>query len=261
MTKKRLDVLMAEQELTESRNRAQRLIRAGEVRVDGQLIDKPSTEVPVDAEITLEAKPPFVSRGGEKLEAALERFGIDVADAVVADVGASTGGFTDCLLRRGAHGVYAIDAGYGQLHWDLRNDPRVVVMERTNARYLDSLPEPLDLVTVDVSFISLALILPKAVGWLSRHGDIVALIKPQFEAGPKDVEKGGVVRDPQVHRRVLEDVLSAAGELGLHLRGLMPSPLRGPAGNVEFLAWWTLGGPAVDEVPAIAACLAAIASP
>ncbi|MGD8967063.1 MAG: TlyA family RNA methyltransferase [Anaerolineae bacterium] len=258
MTKQRLDVLMAEQELTESRNKAQRLIRAGEVRVNGQLIDKPSTEVPVDAEITLEAKPPFVSRGGEKLEAALERFGIDVADAVAADVGASTGGFTDCLLQRGARRIYAIDAGYGQLHWDLRNDPSVVVMERTNARYLDSLPELVDLVTVDVSFISLALILPRAVGWLSPLGDIVALIKPQFEAGPKDIEKGGVVRDPQVHRRVLEDVLSAATELHLALRGLMPSPLRGPAGNIEFLAWWRLESEAMDEESAVVACLAEV---
>jgi 23S rRNA (cytidine1920-2'-O)/16S rRNA (cytidine1409-2'-O)-methyltransferase len=256
MTKKRLDVLLAEQGLTESRNKAQRLIRAGEVRVDGQVVDKPSTQVPEDAEITLEAKPPFVSRGGEKLEAALERFGIDVADAAAADVGASTGGFTHCLLQRGARRVYAIDAGYGQLHWDLRNDSRVVVMERTNARYLESLPERVDLVTVDVSFISLALILPKAVGWLGADGDVVALIKPQFEAGPQNVEKGGVVRDPEVHRRILKDVLSVAAELELGLRGLMPSPLRGPSGNVEFLAWWRLGGGGVDEETAIVACLA-----
>jgi 23S rRNA (cytidine1920-2'-O)/16S rRNA (cytidine1409-2'-O)-methyltransferase len=258
MTKKRLDVLMAERELAESRNKAQRLIRAGEVRVDGQLVDKPSTRVPDDAEITLAAKPPFVSRGGEKLEAALARFGVDVANAVAADVGASTGGFTDCLLQRGARRVYAIDTGYGQLHWDLRNDPRLVVMERTNARYLENLPEPVDLVTVDVSFISLALILPRAVGWLSPNGNVVALIKPQFEAGPQDVEKGGVVREPQVHRRVLEDVLGVATEFGLGLRGLMPSPLRGPAGNVEFLAWWKLGGEAVDDGSAIATCLAEV---
>jgi 23S rRNA (cytidine1920-2'-O)/16S rRNA (cytidine1409-2'-O)-methyltransferase len=246
---------MAERGLAESRNKAQRLIRAGEVRVDGQVVDKPSAQVPEAAEITLEAKPPFVSRGGEKLEAALERFDIDVAGAMAADVGASTGGFTDCLLQRGARRVYAIDAGYGQLHWDLRNDPRVVVMERTNARYLKSLPEPVDLVSVDVSFISLALILLRAVGWLSPSGDVVALIKPQFEAGPQHVEKGGVVRDSQVHRRVLEDVLRGAAELGLGLRGLMPSPLIGPAGNVEFLAWWRLGADAVDEESAIVACL------
>jgi 23S rRNA (cytidine1920-2'-O)/16S rRNA (cytidine1409-2'-O)-methyltransferase len=258
MSKKRLDVLMAERELVESRNKAQRLIQAGEVRVDGQLVDKPSTPVPDEADITLQAKPPFVSRGGEKLEAALERFGIDVAHAVAADVGASTGGFTDCLLQGGARRVYAIDSGYGQLHWHLRNDARVVVMERTNARYLVSLPEPVDMVTVDVSFISLALILPRAVGWLTPDGDVVALIKPQFEAGPQHVEKGGVVRDPEVHRRVLEGVLDVATELGLHLRGLMPSPLQGPAGNVEFLAWWRPGGHAVDNESAIVACLAEV---
>ncbi len=259
MDKKRLDVLMAERGLTESRNRAQRLIRAGEVRVDDQVVDKPSTAVPEDAEITLEAKPPFVSRGGKKLAAALERFGIDVTGTVATDVGASTGGFTDCLLQRGARRVYAIDVGYGQLHWKLRNDPRVVVMERTNARYLKRLPETVDVVTVDVSFISLELILSAAMGWLTDDGQVVALIKPQFEAGPKHVEKGGVVRNPEVHRRVLEDVLDAAAELGLGLRGLMPSPLRGPAGNVEFLAWWGLGRATMDAPSAIARSMGKIA--
>jgi 23S rRNA (cytidine1920-2'-O)/16S rRNA (cytidine1409-2'-O)-methyltransferase len=258
MTKERIDVLVAERGLTESRSKGQRLIRAGEVRVDGQIVDKPGTRVPVDAEITLEAKPPFVSRGGKKLEAALARFPIDVSDAVIADVGASTGGFTDCMLQRGARKVYAIDAGYGQLHWKLRNDPRVVVMERTNARYLDSLPEPIDFVTADVSFISLNLILPQAVGWLKPGGQVMALIKPQFEAGPQDVEKGGVVRDSTVHRRVLEEVLGNAAELGLGLQGLMSSPLQGPAGNVEFLAWWQLGAEPIDRASAIAASLAEV---
>ncbi len=258
MTKERIDVLIAERGLTESRSKAQRMIRAGEVRVEGQIVDKPGTRVPADAEITLEAKPPFVSRGGKKLEAALTRFPIDVSDAVIADVGASTGGFTDCMLQRGACKVYAIDAGYGQLHWKLRNDPRVVVMERTNARYLDSLPEAIDLMTADVSFISLNLILPQAIGWLRPRGEVVALIKPQFEAGPQDVEKGGVVRDPTVHRRVLTEVLGDAAELGLELRGLMPSPLQGPAGNVEFLAWWQLGAEPIDRASAIAACLAEV---
>jgi 23S rRNA (cytidine1920-2'-O)/16S rRNA (cytidine1409-2'-O)-methyltransferase len=261
MTKKRLDVLMAEQELTESRNKAQRLIQAGEVRVDGQLAHKPSTQVSDDATITLEAKPPFVSRGGKKLDAALDRFAIDVTGAVAADVGASTGGFTDCLLQRGAQRVYAIDVGYGQLHWKLRNDPRVVVIERTNARYLKRLPEAVNLVTVDVSFISLNLILPRAVSWLTPAGQVVALIKPQFEAGPQHVEKGGVVRDPKVHRRVLEDTLDTAAELDLGLHGLMPSPLRGPAGNVEFLAWWRLGADSVDRRAAIDACLDALDQP
>jgi 23S rRNA (cytidine1920-2'-O)/16S rRNA (cytidine1409-2'-O)-methyltransferase len=258
MAKKRLDILMAEQELTESRNKAQRLIRAGEVRVDGQLVHKPSTQVPEDAEITLEAKLPFVSRGGKKLEAALERFSIDVNGAVAADVGASTGGFTDCLLQRGARRVYAIDVGYGQLHWKLRNDPRVVLMERTNARHLKSLPEAVDLVTVDVSFISLDLIFPVAVRWLTPAGQVVGLIKPQFEAGPQNVEKGGVVRDPDVHRQVLHEVLTNASELDLGLQGLMPSPLQGPAGNVEFLAWWRLGGDAIDMQSAVVYCMAEI---
>jgi len=257
MAKQRLDTLIAERGLTESRNKAQRLIRAGEVRVDGQIVDKPSTQVPDDAKITLKSKPPFVSRGGKKLAAALERFNLDVTDEVAADVGASTGGFTDCLLQNGAQRVYAIDSGYGQLHWKLRNDPRVIVMERTNARYLAELPEPIDLVTVDVSFISLNLILPNAVSWLKPDGQVVALIKPQFEAGPKNVEKGGVVRDPEVHRQVLENVLATAADLGLGLHGLMPSPLTGPAGNVEFLAWWKPGATALDLARAIDRCLRA----
>ncbi|RLC56795.1 MAG: TlyA family rRNA (cytidine-2'-O)-methyltransferase, partial [Chloroflexota bacterium] len=210
MAKRRLDVLLVERGLAESRTQAQRLIRAGLVRVAGQVADKPGTQVATNAAITLQARPRFVSRGGEKLEAALVRFGLDVRGWVAADVGASTGGFTDCLLQHGARRVYAIDVGYGQLDWRLRNDPRVVVMERTNARYLESLPEPVDLVTVDVSFISLGLILPMAVRWLKPGGQVVALIKPQFEAGRREVGKGGVVRDPQVHRRVLERVLDIA---------------------------------------------------
>ncbi|HEY68719.1 MAG TPA: TlyA family RNA methyltransferase [Thermoflexia bacterium] len=255
MAKRRLDVLLVERGLAESRTQAQRLIRAGLVRVAGQVADKPGTQVATNATITLQARPRFVSRGGEKLEAALVRFGLDVRGWVAADVGASTGGFTDCLLQHGARRVYAIDVGYGQLDWRLRNDPRVVVMERTNARYLESLPEPVDLVTVDVSFISLGLILPMAVRWLKPGGQVVALIKPQFEAGRREVGKGGVVRDPQVHRRVLERVLDIAAGLDLGLRGLMPSPLRGPAGNVEFLGWWGLGEEGQRAEAAIAACL------
>ncbi len=260
MTKERLDILIAERGLTESRSKAQRLIRAGEVRVKGQIAHKPGTRVPTDAEITLKAKPRFVGRGGKKLEAAMARFEIDVTDKVIADVGASTGGFTDCLLQHGARRVYAIDAGYGQLHWKLRNDPRVEVMERTNARYLESLPETVGMVTADVSFISLRLILPAAVGWLASGGHVVALIKPQFEAGPRYVEKGGVVRDPAVHRRVLEEVLDAAANLELGLRGLMPSPLQGPAGNVEFLAWWVLNTPGQEQQALIEACMAEVES-
>ncbi len=256
--KERLDVLLVERKLTESQTQAQRLIRAGEVRVAGQVSDKPGTRVLTDVEITVQVRPPFVSRGGEKLEAALARIELDVAGGVAADVGASTGGFTDCLLKRGACRVYAIDVGYGQLAWRLRNDPRIVVMERTNARHLESLPEPVDLVSVDVSFISLELILPMAVRWLQPNGQVVALIKPQFEAGRREVRKGGVVRDPAVHRRVLERVLDIAAELDLELGGLMPSPLRGPAGNVEFLGWWGLGtkGPKGKEIAAaITVCM------
>ena len=258
MVKMRIDVLMAERGITESRSRAQRLIQAGEVRVDGQLIHKPSTHVPADAEITVEARLPFVGRGGQKLEAALQRFEILVTDFVVADVGASTGGFTDCLLQRGARRVYAIDSGYGQLHWRLRTDPRVVVMERTNARYLEALPEPIDLTSIDVSFISLDLILPQVVTWLKVEGEVVALIKPQFEAGPRYVEKGGVVRNAATHRTVLQTVLASAYKLDLGLRGLMPSPIRGPAGNVEFLAWWQRGQMSIERGPAIDAALSEV---
>ena len=261
MTKERVDVLITERGLAESRNKAQRLVRAGEVRVDGQLVHKPSTRVDTDAEITLKAKLPFVSRGGRKLHAALKRFEVDVTGAVAADVGASTGGFTDCLLQHGAERIYAIDSGYGQLHWDLRNDPRVVVMERTNARRLEHLPEPIDLTTIDVSFISLALILPRAVAWLKSDAAVIALIKPQFEAGREYVAKGGVVRDPTTHRRVLERVLGAAAELGLGLRGLMASPLRGPAGNAEFLAWWSLEHAEINRDEAVESALSEVPPP
>jgi 23S rRNA (cytidine1920-2'-O)/16S rRNA (cytidine1409-2'-O)-methyltransferase len=259
MTKKRprerLDVLLVTRKLAQSRSQSQRLIRAGLVRVDGQLVDKPGTQVSLDAEITLKARPRFVSRGGEKLEAALAGFELNVSGLVVADVGASSGGFTDCLLQQGTRRVYAIDVGYGQLDWRLRNDERVVVMERTNARYLESLPESVDLVTVDVSFISLGLILPAVVRWLWQDGQVVALIKPQFEAGRREVGKGGVVRDPTVHRAVLERVLEKAEKIGLGLHGLMVSPLHGPAGNIEFLGWWGLDAQSLGATLAIEACL------
>ncbi|MGC9522163.1 MAG: TlyA family RNA methyltransferase [Anaerolineae bacterium] len=238
MKKERIDRLVVDRGLARSRSVAQRLIYAGEVLVDGALVDKPGTQVPADADIELKAKPPYVSRGGEKLAAALVRFPIQVEGRVAADIGASTGGFTDCLLQNGARKVYAIDVGYGQLAWRLRHDKRVVVMERTNARYLDSLPESVDLIVSDVSFISLRLIYTAAVNWLRPEGDVVSLIKPQFEAGRENVGKGGVVRDPAVHRQVLEDITATMADLDLHLRGLMVSPLIGPAGNVEFLGWW-----------------------
>ena len=235
--------------LAESRSLAQRLIGAGEVLVDGRVVDKPGAQVPMTATLTLAARPRFVSRGGEKLDAALERFAIPVAGRVAADIGASTGGFTDCLLQRGALRVYALDVGYGQLAWALRQDPRVVALERTNARYVTALPERVDLIVSDVSFISVRLIYPTAVRWLREGGEIVSLIKPQFEAGRAQVGKGGVVRDPAVHRQVLVEVCAALAELGLGLRGLMVSPLLGPAGNLEFLGWWQ-PGVAGDDVPA-----------
>jgi 23S rRNA (cytidine1920-2'-O)/16S rRNA (cytidine1409-2'-O)-methyltransferase len=247
MAKVRLDVLLVERGLAESRAKAQALIMAGQVRLADQVMLKPATAVPSDSVLTVDSGPRFVSRGGEKLEAALEAFAIDVADRVCADVGASTGGFTDCLLQRGAAKVYAIDVGKGILHWKLRNDPRVVVMEQTNARFVESLPEPVSLVTVDASFISLKLLLPVVRKWIAAspsppsplpEGELIALIKPQFEAGKKDVSRGdGVIRDPEVHRQVLLDVLGFAREEGLQIRGLIRSPLLGPKGNTEFLAW------------------------
>ncbi len=236
MKKKRLDVLLVERGLAPSREKGQRLIMAGEVRVNGTLSDKPGRRVPTNAEITVEQGLPYVSRGGLKLEAALDHFALDVTGWTVADVGASTGGFTDCMLQRGARRVYAIDVGYGQLAWSLRQDARVAVIERTNARYLEALPEPVDLITIDASFISLKLLLPTAVKWLRpAGGQAVLLIKPQFEAGRRQVGKGGVVRDPAVHQQVLEDLLTWAQEQGWGVWGLVPSPVRGPAGNVEFL--------------------------
>jgi 23S rRNA (cytidine1920-2'-O)/16S rRNA (cytidine1409-2'-O)-methyltransferase len=245
----RLDVLLVERRLAESRGQAQALIMAGQVRVDGQVELKASTAVAPAARIEIEAPPRFVSRGGEKLEAALTAFGIDVRGCACADVGASTGGFTDCLLQHGAARVYAIDVGRGILHWKLRNDPRVIVREASNARFVESLPEPIRLGTIDVSFISLKIMLPVVKRWIQppaglpgQAGEILALIKPQFEAGRRAVARGqGVIRDEQVHRQVLVDVLGFARAEGLSARGLKRSPLLGPKGNVEFLAWLAFG--------------------
>ncbi len=232
----RADERLLQQGLVESRSQARALILAGRVWLGDQRVDKPGMLVPVDAELTVTRPPRFVSRGGEKLDYALTAFGIDVAGLVCADFGASTGGFTDALLQRGASRVYAIDVGYGQLDYRLRRDPRVVVMERTNVRYLERLPEPVDLVTIDVSFISLRLVLPAARRVLRPGGRVIALIKPQFEAGRGRVGKGGIVRDPAVHREVLETVLASAIEQGFTPAGLVRSPILGAEGNVEFLA-------------------------
>ncbi len=256
--KERLDLLLVQRGLAASRQQAQRLIMAGQVTVNDRVLDKPGTRVPVDAPVVVDGGQPYVSRGGHKLAAALDAFNLDVDGWIAADVGASTGGFTDCLLQRGATKVYAIDVGYGQLAWKLRQDARVIARERTNARYLEHLPEIVDLVTIDVSFISLKLILPPAVGWLQPAGQIVALIKPQFEAGRTQVGKGGVVRDPEVHRAVLIEITGWAHSRGLGLAGMIRSPITGPAGNVEFLAHWLPGQPAsVDATSLIETCVAA----
>lgn len=265
MLKKRLDALMVERGLVESRAQAQRLIMAGQVRVNGDVALKSAVSVPDTAELTIDQGPPFVSRGGEKLAAALLAFHLSPSGRVCADVGASTGGFTDCLLQNGAACVYAIDVGKGILHWKLRQDPRVVVMEETNARYLESLPQAVRLVTIDASFISLKVLLPVVKGWFDRRsvpsaeqiqplvpaGDVLALVKPQFEAGRAQVARGdGVIRDPQVHRQVLHHVLEFASQQGYTIKGLIRSPLLGPKGNTEFLAWLSLDAP--DEAPALA---------
>lgn len=242
-SKTRLDMLLVERGLVPSREVGRRLVMAGEVLVNGEPALKPGMAVPSDAALELKRRPRFVSRGGEKLAAALERFRIAPRGWVCADVGASTGGFTDCLLQAGAVRVYAIDVGQGQLAWSLRQDARVVVMENVNARYLEALPEPIDFACVDVSFISLRLILPVVRGWLMPHGQAVALVKPQFEAGRADVGKGGVVRSAEVHGRVLTTVMSHAIDEGFAVRGLMPSPILGPAGNVEFLLWLSCDQP------------------
>lgn len=258
--KVRLDVLLTERKLAPSREVAQRLIMAGEVRVDGDVRDKPGMKVPRSAVLAVKAAPRFVSRGGDKLAGALAVFPVEVRGRICADVGASTGGFTDCLLQYGATRVYAIDVGYGQIDYRLRSDERVVVMERTNARYITALDEPVSLVVSDVSFISLRYLLPVMRGWLTDSADLLLLVKPQFEAGKDAVGKGGVVRDPAVHRRVLEDVLGAAQAEGYTVRGVAPSPLKGPAGNAEFLAWLVVGtdASAVDIEAAIAAAVAAV---
>ena len=241
MPKVRLDLLLVERGLAESRAKAQALIMAGQVRVNDQVALKPATAIQSNSVLTVDSGPRFVSRGGEKLEGALETFKIDVTGLVCADVGASTGGFTDCLLQRGAAKVYAIDVGKGILHWKLRNHPRVVVMEQMNARFLEFLPEKISLATIDASFISLKLLLPVAKNWLAENGQLICLIKPQFEAGKKDVSRGdGVIRDPEIHKQVLLDVLGYAKNDGFGLRGLVRSSLLGPKGNTEFLLWLDL---------------------
>lgn len=260
MNRYRLDRLLLERGLAESREQAQRLIMAGEVLVNGQVAAKPSIMVGDNADIHVKSQPPFVSRAGLKLAAALDRFEIQVEGLAALDVGASTGGFTDCLLQRGARRVYAVDVGYGQLAWKLRQDERVVVMEKVNARYLDNLPEAVDIATFDVSFISLRLVIPPVMALLTAQASIIALIKPQFEAGRRQVGKGGVVKDCSVHREVLQEFIAWAKGQGLSFMGLMVSPLRGPAGNAEFPIFLKRGAPdpGLNAEEVIAACLALV---
>lgn len=244
--KVRADELLVRQGLAESRSKARALIMAGEVRVGDRVIEKPGQSLDESTPLEIHGRPPFVSRGGLKLNHALEIFGIDVTAMVAADIGASTGGFTDCLLQHGAARVYAVDVGYGQLDYRLRSDPRVVVMERVNARHLEALPEPIDFVSVDVSFISIDNILPAVSRILGSAGHIVALIKPQFEAGREHVARGGVVRDEKARRQAVERVLGNARLSGFGVLGLTRSPITGPAGNVEYLAWLQPGHEGLD---------------
>lgn len=242
MKKIRLDQLLVEKGLAESREKAKRLILAGQVMVGGQPASKPGHTVSSDHEIVLKEVERFVSRGGEKLEGAMKSFPIELTEKVCLDIGSSTGGFTDCMLQHGAIKVYAIDVGKGQLHWKLREDPRVIVMEGVNARHLTpaDLPELADFASIDTSFISLTNILPAIRGLLKPGGEIVSLIKPQFEAGKEDVDKGrGVITDPAIHEAVITKVKKfGTEELGLEWLGLSTSPLKGPKGNIEFLAYW-----------------------
>jgi 23S rRNA (cytidine1920-2'-O)/16S rRNA (cytidine1409-2'-O)-methyltransferase len=248
-TRTRIDRVLVEQGLVESREKAARVIMAGEVLVDGRRVDKPGALVSEDAEIEVLGRSPFVSRGGEKLSHALEQFGVDGRGRVCVDVGASTGGFTDCLLQQGAVQVYAVDVGTGQLDERLRRDARVVVMERSNARALDArlFEDRPSLGVVDVAFISLEKVLPSVFGVLAPGGEVVALVKPQFEVGRASVGKGGVVRDPALHRAVITRLARFAVLRGWHVRGVTASPLRGPKGNREFfLHLATQGRTAID---------------
>ena len=242
--KKRLDVLLVEQGYADTRSKAQAIIMSGQVYVEGQKADKPG--ISYEEHVAIEVRGaacPYVSRGGLKLEKALRDFGVDPTGFVCSDSGASTGGFTDCLLQQGASKVFAIDVGYGELNWKIRNDPRVVVMERTNIRYVtpEDLGEPLDLSVIDVSFIGLELVLPTIKNLLKPgEGQVLCLIKPQFEAGRENIGKNGVVREPKIHQMVLDNFVSLVHGLGFKILGLTFSPVKGPAGNIEFLGHLTL---------------------
>ncbi|NIM02904.1 TlyA family rRNA (cytidine-2'-O)-methyltransferase [bacterium] len=239
--KERLDKLLVERGLASSREKAKRLIMAGCVWVGERRVTKVGAEFPADMEVEVKESPlrKYVSRGGLKLEAAIKDFGLSIKGKVCLDVGASTGGFTDCLLQNGAKKVYALDVGYGQLDWKLRNDPRVVTIEKTNIRYFNGkeIKNPVDLATIDVSFISLDKVLPKVKELIGKKGEIVSLIKPQFEAGREKVQRGGVVKDKKVHQEVIDKIKILSGELGLEVKGLTTSPIKGPSGNIEYFIY------------------------
>ena len=236
--RRRLDLLLVERGLVESREKARALILAGQALVDGQKVDKAGHAVDADARIELLEQPRYVGRGGLKLEAALDHFGIPAAGKICLDIGASTGGFTDCLLQRGASRVYTIDVGTGQLDWKLRNDARVIAREQTNARYLSrgEVPEPVDLAVCDVSFISITMILPAVAGLLAENGEMVILVKPQFELERRQVGKGGIIRDPALHQQACQRVEDAVRRLGFQCE-IIPSPVLGAEGNQEFLLY------------------------
>jgi 23S rRNA (cytidine1920-2'-O)/16S rRNA (cytidine1409-2'-O)-methyltransferase len=241
MPKIRLDQLLLQRELVDSREQAQRLIRAGMVSVGEQLATKPGHQFKDDAIVSIKEKEKYVSRGGLKIEGAHNEFGFNLANTICLDIGSSTGGFTDFMLQHGATKVYAVDCGTNQLHYKLRQDPRVIVMENTNARYItpDDIPDPADFCSIDTSFISLTKILPPLKNLIKPGGHIVSLIKPQFEAGKEQVGKGGVVRDPAIHQEVIEKIRTfGTEELGFQWLECCTSPIKGPAGNIEFLAYW-----------------------
>ena len=256
----RLDEALVSRGMVETRSKARAMILAGDVLVNGETSRRAGAGVRAGDALELRSPPRFVSRGGEKLAHALQAFSIDVSGTTAADFGASTGGFTDVLLQHGAKRVYAVDVGYGQLHDRLRRDPRVIVMDRTNVRELESLPEKVDLVTIDVSFIGLRLVLPAALRVLDNQGIVIALVKPQLEAGREQIGKGGVVRDKETHMRVLAELFAAADDLGFGVRGLTASPLRGPAGNVEFLALLAPAQPSIPREPAVADAMNSVPS-
>jgi 23S rRNA (cytidine1920-2'-O)/16S rRNA (cytidine1409-2'-O)-methyltransferase len=237
MANKRIDVVLIEKGLVESRSLAQKLVMAGQVRSNGLVVMKPSSKVPTNAHIEVIQRPPYVSRGGEKLAGAIEPLSIEIKNKICVDVGASTGGFTDCMLQNDAKHVYCIDVGKGILHWKIRKHPKVTVMEQTNARYVTDLPEPIDLITIDASFISLKVLLPVVKKWISPEGgNIIALIKPQFEAGRKIVSKNkGVIRDEAIHKEIVVDILAFCEKEGFSILGIVRSSLKGPKGNIEFL--------------------------